>query len=51
MACIDKLILDVKSSCMLDPIPTILLHKLSSFLSPFYKSIIENSLLTGEIPT
>ena len=48
-ASIDKLLLAVKSSCMLDPIPTLLLHTLSSFLSPFYKSIIENSLLTGVV--
>ena len=48
-AYIDKLLLAVKSSCMLDPIPKLLLHKLSSFLSPFYKSIIENSLLTGVV--
>ena len=48
-ACIDKLLLAVKSSCILDPIPTLLLHKLSSFLSPFYKSVIENSLLTGVV--
>ena len=48
-ACIDKLLLAVKSSCMLDPIPTLLVHRLSSFLSPFYKSIIENSLLTDVV--
>ena len=48
-ACIDKLLLAVKSSCTLAPIHTLLLHKLSSFLSPFCKSIIENSLLTGVV--
>ena len=48
MACIYKLLLAVKSSCMLDPIPTLLLHKLSSFLSPFYKSIIEKSPVKRE---
>ena len=39
-ACIDKLLLAVKSLCMLDHIPILLLHEMLSFLSPFYKRLL-----------
>ena len=36
---INNLLLTVKSTCKLDPIPLCLLHSLSSLLSPFYKKL------------
>ena len=48
---IDKLLQAVKSSCKLDPIPTTLLHKLSTHLTPYYKNIIDRSLISGIVPS
>ena len=41
----------VKSSCELDPIPTTLVHKLSTHLTPYYKNIIDRSLISGIVPS
>ena len=48
---INNLLLTVKSTCKLDPIPLCLLHSLSSLLSPFYKKIIDRSLTAGIFPS
>ena len=48
---IDKILQAVKSSCKLDPIPTTLLHKLSTHLTPYYKSIIDRSLISCIVPS
>ena len=48
---IDSLLQAVKSACKLDPIPTPLLHILSTRLTPHYKTIIDRSLTSGIVPT
>ena len=48
---IDKLLQTVKSSCKLDPIPTTLLHKLSTHLTQYYNNIIDRSLTLGIVPS
>ena len=48
---IDKLLQAVKSSCKLDPIPTTPLNKLSTHLTPYYKNIIDRSLISGIVPS
>ena len=50
IASINNLLLSVKSVCMLDPIPLILLNKLTTLLSPLYKQIIDLSLISGKVP-
>ena len=47
---IDKLLQAVKSSCKLDPIPTALLYKQSTHLTPSYTNIIDKSLISGIVP-
>ena len=48
---IDSLLQAVKSAFKLDPIPTPLLHILSTRLTPHYKTIIDRSLTSGIVPT
>ena len=50
IASINNLLLSVKSVCMLDQIPLILLNKLTTLLSPLYKQIIDLSLISGTVP-
>ena len=48
---INNLLLTVKSTCKLDPIPLCLLYSLSSLLFPFYTQIIDRSLTAGIFPS
>ena len=48
---IDSLLQAVKSACKLDPIPTPLLHILSTRLTPHFKTIIDRSLTPAIVPT
>ena len=50
IASINNLLLSVKSVWILDPIPLILLNKLTTLLSPLYKHIIDLSLISGTVP-
>ena len=45
-----NLIITLKSSSPLDPLPISLFHNLASFLTPFISTIVNRSLRTGKIP-
>ena len=48
---VEKLLLSVKSTCSLDPIPVTLLHKLIPYIVMYYKEIIEESIISGSVPS
>ena len=45
-----NLIITLKSSSLLDPLPNSLFNNMASFLTPFISTVVNSSLRTGKIP-